>query len=212
MIRNMHTNPAAAYGPLKLREILHRIALPLLLFLAVLTGVLMLSWWMLLPRWTQVNIAGSVMGPREATEYLKTLEADVEAREKSRLAVVIPVRDELYAALRDVRASLPEMETLRQTITDAARRGSPEDVPNAVAVDAVAFHADNRTLTVSGAVGGVGPRSITVLAYFTDILRQLPFAESVTPPEFGRVEDEKAGFYSPFTITIALKNTSVSAE
>lgn len=202
----MYTNPLIENGPLRTREILNRIALPMLLFLTVLTAVLLISRWMLLPQWTQVSIAGKLLGPEEADAYKTMLETEVDVREASRLAIVLPIRDQDYTTLRDRRTAMPELHEIREQMVEAARRGSPEDAPDAVQINSVMFNADARTLTIGGDVGGVGPRSMTVLAYFTEVLGAIPFVETVTPPAFDRIEDPKAGFYSPFSITLTLKD------
>lgn len=208
----MHIDTATPDMPHKLQDILGRIALPLLMFLAVLTGILLLSYWLLLPRWTQVSVGGNLLGPDEAEAYAVELLEEVTAREHSRLLIALPLHDDTYAALRGRRAAMPDLKELREQIADAARRGSPGDTPDAVRIETVSFDAEASKLTIGGIVGGVGPRSMTVLAYFTEVVGQLPFVHEVIPPAFERREDPEIGFTSPFTLTLVLKNVSSPAQ
>jgi hypothetical protein len=176
----------------------------MLLFLLVLTGLLLLSYFLLLPGWTRVQIAGTVLGPSEAVAYAEELQHDLADREAVRLNLALPMHDETYERLRGDRSALPQLRNLRDALLQAARQGSPEDAPQAVRIDAMSFDAGERLLTVEGDVSGVGPRSMTVLAYFTDRLGELPFASQVVPPAFERREDDGV-VHSPFVIDIVLK-------
>lgn len=193
------------HTPTKLssHEILGRMAMPLLLFLSILTALLALSWLLLLPRWTKIPVGGDLLSPSEADAYVHTLESELALEEASRLNHVIPAEDPVYAALAEERRNLPGLLELRDEVLQAARRSSP-DAPDAIAIDRFALDGAAGRVTIAGEVGGVGPRSITILAHFVDVLQELSFVQEVIPPSFTRVDDPKTGPFSPFEITLVL--------
>ncbi len=60
-------------------------------------------------------------------------------------------------------------------------------------------------LKITGDVRNVGPRSMTVLAQFTEELRSQPFTSEIRHPSFSRVQDKDGNFSSPFNIQIILE-------
>lgn len=187
-----------------LGDILHRVALPFFLFAFVLMSLLFLSWALLLPKFTHVDIGGSVRSLNEMRVLRADLLSQIEGMEEDRAAFLSPVTDATYLSLMEEKEGSPGLLILFRDIERLAQSAVPE-VDNAVVIQHFAYSANDDSLVLSGRVQNVGPRSMTVLAQFVEEAGKLPGVASVNAPRFERKEDEMIGFYSPFAITIILK-------
>jgi hypothetical protein len=170
----------------------------LLLFSGVLLGLLLLSLFLVLPRYTTLQLGGAVLSASTVPEYARRLEAEIEAEEAKRDALTLPLRDPLYVALRErsTTLSLADLEHLLDAMLAASSYG------DAVHIDALVVEGDKAEM--AGDVHGVGPRSLTVLAQFVDDLASQSFVGSLTPPSFVREDDPMVGIRSPFVIRMTL--------
>ena len=189
--------------PLSPGEILRRTAVPFLLFAIVLTALLVLSWLLLLPALTQVEMGGRERSVAELRSYRSDLRASILELEGRRDEFVRPEGDSVYEVLRERKRTQPDIFAQK----DALQRLSVSLVPkqrDVVALEALRYDASNDSIELTGDVRNVGPRSMTILAQFTEALRRLPFIESVQTPRFVREDDPVLGPHSPFTITFFL--------
>ncbi|MDD4319216.1 MAG: hypothetical protein PHW10_02750 [Candidatus Peribacteraceae bacterium] len=190
--------PSAPPLPVLLRNI----ALSVFLFSLVLFVLLSLSYALLLPLFTRVQVGGT---PRDATgvrAYQSALAADILALERERDTSVLPLLDPAHETLKGSRRSLPSFEELREDIRRLAAALVPE--PDAIHIEALRLRVADRVLEIEGDVRNVGPRSMTVLARFTDELARLPGIASVDSPVFERREDPGTGMHSPFLLIVRL--------
>ncbi len=189
-----HTSPA---------EILRRIAMPFLLFAAVLAVLLMLSWSMLVPRLARVDVGGRTLTAEEIRAYRVDLAAQIVAGEGQRRDLVLSVQDPAYIALKQSRRSaLPVTQLLAELETQAA---AGADQPDAVHLSFLRYDILSGSGSLRGDVRFVGSRSMTVLASFVDVLGRLPVLASVTPPPFIREDDPVTGAHSPFALSFTVK-------
>lgn len=190
--------------PVTAERLLQRIAQPFFLFSIALTALLGVSHSVLLPHLTSVEAGGQERSPAELRAYVANLESEITAAERNRNALILPMQSSPFRAFIDTKHETPSLLALTDAVREIARTAAP-DAPGAIRVDRIRYSTDDRMLILSGDVRDVGPRSMTVLAQFTEELRTLPFAEDVRPPRFARLEDPTIGFHSPFTIAIALQ-------
>lgn len=182
-------------------RILERIALPLLLFTAVLFILLFVSWFGILPRFTRFAVADVTLSPTQMAAYVAQEKATLATLEQKRNRLVLPSSDLSYDTLRLEKRSTTDALTVRTRLLDAASHII--DAPTAVAIDHLSIDTDTNTVSFSGDVRGVGPRSMTVLATFVDTLEALPFVSDLTRPSFTRIDDAM-GIHSPFTMSFTL--------
>lgn len=167
----------------------------LLLFSVVLLGLLTLCWALVLPRYTSLELDGSMLPAAQVPVYAYELESKIELAEAARDALTLPPRDETYIALRDrVRAhvSLADIEA------DIASMLSKTDYGQFVVITAMRMTGGK--VELEGDVRHAGPRSMTLLATFVDELAAQPFVTELVPPAFTREDDPKIGPHSPFVI------------
>ncbi len=200
MSENASLSPAPRPSPC---EILWRISAPLCLFCAVLAGLLTLSWTLLLPRYTQIEVGGVLREAREIRQYRDSLTAQVTAREEERKQAVLAVNDPRFEALKKNRRSQVPLDTLRRLLTEHAKSVTGKD--NAILWTAFTYEPKKNALVIQGDVRNSGTASMTVLAEFAQSLKTLPFVSATTTPAFTREEDPAIGFHSPFTITLTIK-------
>jgi hypothetical protein len=79
------------------------------------------------------------------------------------------------------------------------------DQPDAISIDSFEYDGEKKSIRLSGVVGNVGPRSMTVLATFVDSLIDMSIVDTLDRPLFTRSEDPHRGFISPFTLTFFVK-------
>lgn len=193
-----------AFGA-SLRASVERVSQPLLWFAGALCILLGFSWLFLLPEVTSVEVSGQRQSSRELVALHAGLQAQLAQVELRRDELLLPVTDPLFLGLRAMKLRAPSLVDLRSMIVQRAKEdGGPDGT---IALEEIQMDASADTLTVAGDVRGVGPRSMTVLAQFVENLRHLPFVSSLTPPVFVRMEDEKIGQHSPFTMTITLSSS-----
>lgn len=183
------------------REIFRRVLLQLLLFALVLTTLLLLSWFLLIPGFGRIEIGGTVRGIAELTEHRNHLTADIAALRERRDATLLPLRDSSYGRLVHVKASSPHFLTLHGQIQEVAGRLVPEE-PAVVSIDVMRFHASTLTFEIAGRIERVGPRSMTVLAQFIEELRAIPGVNALQGARFTREQDASGEFFSPFQLSL----------
>ena len=186
-----------------LRAILERSMGPLLLFLAVLCGLLLLSWMLLLPRFTQLEVEGKKMGAGELHRYRQELQATLSTLEQHRTVLALPVQDPDFLRLMQQKQAHLTAQDVRSRLHLAAARVS--DVPDAILLSRFSFDVASGAVEVEGDVRNVGPRSMTVLAAFIDQVEQMPEVSELTRPAFQRSDDGDGGFHSPFHFVFFVK-------
>ena len=187
--------------PLTPRLIAERLAVPFLLFSAVLVSLLTLSWLLVLPYLTQVEIGQSVHSSTELSAYYSKVQADLMQAESEREASMVPLHQTPYRTLVDSVHSEPLVSDLLDIISQEAAQLVPgrSDI---VQVASFSYERENRSLVLTGDVRGIGPRSMTVLARFIDGLDRHTRLSVVDRPQLRRADDPHIGFHSPFEITL----------
>ncbi|MDO8648483.1 MAG: hypothetical protein Q7R81_01745 [Candidatus Peregrinibacteria bacterium] len=183
--------------------VLRRIAFSFLLFAAVLAALLALSFYLLLPLFTTVEIAGEERGIAELKAYRSSLQSRITKAEEQRTQLVLPIHDEGYAALKRERRTRYPLLTLRSELLQEASKVVAQN--DAVHVSTITYAPAEGSVALTGDVRFVGPRSMTVLAQFVEALNRMPMVASVREPKFTREEDPPLGFHSPFTLTFTLQ-------
>lgn len=182
-------------------------AVPLLLFLSVFFGLLLLSYALLLPRFTSFHTPdGTALSPREMAEYQKTLAANLSAAEDERIRLVMPVQDSGYDALKQKKTTgvfLAELPAELRAIT--ARIGEQQD---AFFIESLTLNATTGNVMLKGDIRNVGPRSMTVLASFIEELEKMPGLTNFERPPFARTQDADGKFHSAFDLTFTLASAS----
>lgn len=188
-------------APQTLSAIFGRVADPLLLFSGSLCALLLLSWILVLPRFTSVERPdGTAMTPRAVVAYTKKLTAELVAAEAERTTLVRAVNDEGYRVLVDGRASTLSPTDIEQHLRQAAARLGEREA--GIIFTRISIHGSR--VTVEGDVRGVGARSMTVLAAFIDSVDDLPFITDFERPAFTRETLPDGSMHSPFTLTFDL--------
>jgi len=183
--------------------ILWRIGLPFSIFSAVLALILTVSWVFLLPRYTRIEIGGTLRNAAQIRAYRAELTSQIATKEEERRQLVLAVHDPQYDALKEHRRDRISLDELRTQLTDqAVKITGKEDV---VLWHSFAYDPEMKTLRIRGEIRNVDTRTMTVLAEFAQSLTSLPAVASATTPTFAREEDSKIGFHSPFDITLTLK-------
>ncbi len=181
-----------------------RIATTLALFTGVLLVGLLVSRLFIIPLFTHVELAGSTYDVSSLRNYYNELSQEVAKKEAERNSLIFPVQMEEYVALRDAKHDQLNFSELRSAVENAAQQFESEGKA-AVAFSSWKYDADANSLIVGGMVRNVGSRSMTVLAQFAEALQELPFASSVSQPQYTRLDDSRFGPYSPFNFEITLQ-------
>lgn len=182
--------------------ILWRFAWPFFLFSAVLAILLTISWTVLLPRYTRVEVGGAARSERDIVGYKQQLTAQIASQEEERREMVLSIDDPHYEALKEKRRQYRGLDSFRTELTALAKTITGKDD----VIHWKAFDEDSAgTLNVRGDIRNVGTRSMTVLAEFASKLSELPFVTSHTTPAFAREESPGIGPHSPFEITLTLR-------
>ncbi len=187
-----------------LPDILERIAVPFALFSIVLLSLLLLSWYLLLPGFTTVDIAGSVRSIADVPLYEQQLMQDIAETQEARDMLVMPLKGSLYENLKEEKRSRALVMRLRSDILHVAISLVPSH-PDGVHIQTISFHPSKESVEITGDVRNVGPSSMTVLAQFVDALGHVPSVQNVRASKFVREENAQLGFYSPFTIQLLLE-------
>ncbi len=180
--------------------ILHSVSIPLFIFAAVLTALLLLSITLFLPLFTQVKVAGVERDARSLLTYKAQLAAQVATLELERDTSVLPLNDPAYDALKAERRTPSSFIAMREEVIHSAKSLSPVD--DAIHLNAITL--EQGTLVLEGDVRNVGPRSLTLLSEFTEGCKNFSFTASVTPPLYTRKDDPVVGVHSPFRIVLRL--------
>ncbi|MFH0769795.1 MAG: hypothetical protein V1926_00275 [Candidatus Peregrinibacteria bacterium] len=185
------------------KSLLQVIAVPMFLFGCTLALFLLLSLWLLLPRFTSVQADGRQLSQSELATFVHDLQAKITAAETKRDALVTPGREGVHAAL--VRRKTGTVTALRaRAEIEAVAARMVLQTPDAVHLSSLHFFPLTRCVELAGSVHSVGPRSMTVLAQFVETLRSLPWVSSVTLPRFAREEDPEHGTFSPFVFQLTV--------
>lgn len=188
-----------------LGTVVRRMAVPFFLFAVVLCSLLGLSWLLLLPELTSVEVGGSVRSMQELTMYVSSLQDDIQTLEKKRSAFLLPVHHDLYERIKIVKKKRDRFEDLRRELHRTIRELVPQN-PQSIYLSDIYYNAADHTARVRGEVSSVGPRSMTVLARFIEAVEQISFVIDVESSRFVRLEDAQGEFYTPFTLHILLDN------
>jgi|CXWL01.1.fsa_nt_gi hypothetical protein len=190
-------------GEIQFPKILERIALPLLLFTAVLFTLLFISWFNILPRFTHFQISDVILSPVEMSAYAKQMKAQLSDLEETRDHLVLPVIDPAYDELKKQKRAQKRLLEIRAQLLDVAVR--VPDAKDAVKISRISFDAVQGVVAFSGDVSNVGPRSMTVLAQFVEEIEKLSIVDRLERPSFTRVQDDGDSFHSPFFMTFTLR-------
>ncbi len=193
--------PAPEEGSLK--RMLGQIAVPLLLFAVSLSFLLLLSQFLLIGRLAKVEVAGGSKSVEEMQMLRSSLTASIVSAEEKRGNLLFPERDATYASIVKLQEKDRGMERLHVQILEQATGLSSS--PDAIHLDEITFSPDLQKVLLKGDVRFVGPRSMTLLAQFTDALRRLPSVTALEGEEFTRLDDPKTGFHSPFSLTLTIQ-------
>lgn len=185
-------------------HIFHRMSLPVLLFCAVLAMALSISRMAILPALTAVEVGGVVRDAAGLQAHAHELETKLIVLQENRDTEILPMDGTPYRALVDAKIGNPSVGELLEAFRAVAKTIVP-DMPEAVMISGAAYDMDSSTLTLKGDVRRVGPGSMTVLAAFTENLREDPRVTSLVAPAFSRLEDPKIGPHSPFSIVLTLR-------
>lgn len=178
-------------------QILRGMAVPFFIFSLVLLVLLSLSFTLVLPLFTRVDVGGSQRTAGELRTYVGQLSASVLRVERERDQSILPVAFVAYEDLKADRLAHPSFAGLRVELLRTASALVPEK--DAIHVEAVSYDDAARVLSVVGDVRGVGPRSMTVLAEYVDAIAKISGVE-VSQPAYQRVDDPEIGMHSPFTL------------
>ncbi len=186
-----------------LMPILERAALPLLLFCGALFVLLFISWFGILPRFTQFAVADALLSPTEMATYVSTLRATVQTQEQKRNRLVLPINDSFYDVLKLQKRSVINTYDLRARLIEAS--AGIADAADAVFIEHIALNTETHTATITGDVHHVGPRSMTVLASYVERLKSLSFVEHLEAPSYTRVQNTDGTVHSPFSLSLTLR-------
>ena len=199
--------PTAMTGKLNLptpvsvgpREVLKRVLFPFALFSVVLLSLLVLSWYLLLPRFTRVALHGVPQDPSHLQTYVEGVQAETKKMEDKRLALILPLDHSSFGDLVQEKMSQPSLLAFYEQLKNVATTFLPEQ-SQAVFVQSISY--ENDVVQLKGDVRNVGLQSMAVVAQFVEAVRAMPGVKRVDFPSFTRERDENIGFHSPFVIRI----------
>ena len=194
-------------GPNSVATVLRSWSGSFLLFACLLALFLILSWTLLLPRLTGVTVQGMVLTAASGERVVQRVADEVRNLEGKRHAFILPARDAAYRAGREEGGAAPSFIDIRSAITFAIAQ-APEG--HAISITSLTYDVRTRTAHVIGVVSDVGPKSISVLASFIDVLTTLENVESVSPSAFQRVDDPRRGIISPFDIQVTFRPSAAA--
>ncbi len=177
--------------------------LPIFVFAVVLVSLLSLSLAIVLPVLAQVEVNGQSHDLQSLRLTRDRMAAELLRREREREQGVLSVTDPTYDALKEFRGDLPSFAALREQLRRLTESLVPEE--DAIVMQEYLLEPGEKTLTITGDVRNVGPRSMTVLAQFAEELGRLPSVSAVKPPLYRRVEEADGSMHSPFTIVLTLQ-------
>lgn len=199
----MHTETLIHTARPGLSTILWRISWPFFLFSFLFASLMAVSWTFLLPRYTQIDVGGTLRNAAQVKAYRLDLAAQITQKEEQRRQLVLAVHNPQYESLKEHRRERVPLDELRKALKEHGTTiTGKEDV---VHWGAFTYDPEAKTLRVRGEIRNSGTRSMTVLAQFSQSFTTLPFVAGATTPAFTREEDPKTGFRSPFDITLTLR-------
>lgn len=175
------------------------------MFGGILACTLLLSYLFLLPELTEVEVAGSVRNLQDLQAYEADLTEKIHTIQSKRDQLVLPVQDQSYHDLIAQKLASHDILEVKHALQQVAAQFTGEEDKIAVLLGAVEFDGIEGRFLISGDVRHVGPRSMTVLAQFTEKVRSLPFVKQMPLPRFTREQDPVIGMHSPFTLQITLQ-------
>jgi len=185
-------------------NIARRTAFSFFLFAMVLAALLTLSWYVLVPELTRVEVRGNVFGISELKSYKHDLESQIFALEGERSSYLLPVDDDLYERLKSLKKDRTKYQELRTAITKVVQDMFP-DRRDIIQITNFHFNGATSIAEIRGSVRNVGPRSMTVLAEFVEAIDRIPMIISIESSRYVRQENEDGTFYSPFTIHLKIR-------
>jgi hypothetical protein len=177
--------------------IARRIAMPLLIFAAVLTALLTLSWYLVLPRYTAFAVDGKMIAASALPDYEREVQDDIARSAARREELALPTQDATYLAAVTDRADDASLRAERDFLDATIAK---IDAMETVEVTALRVRADG-AVQASGDVHGAGLGSMTLLARFVDAVAADDGVTDLQPPAFTREQDPERGPHSPFTFT-----------
>lgn len=199
-MKNTHTKQSQSF-----EDIARRTAFSFFLFSLVLAGLLTVSWYVLVPELTHVEVNGSVRGLQELKSYKAGLEAQITRMEDERGTFLLPVDNDVYVRLKSMKESRLQFQRFRSELSYIMKNIVP-DQKNVVKLESFVFDAENGTAEIRGEVRNVGPRSMTVLAQFVEQLQSLPMVADIDTSRYTRQESADNGFFSPFVLRLTMNN------
>lgn len=185
-------------------DIARRTALSFFLFATVLTVLLSLSWYLLVPELTRVEVGGSVRGMQELKEYKMNLDAQISTLKQQRSTFLRPVEHDIYQQVKLLQQERLGYQKLRRSINSAISELVPGK-KNIVSISGFYYDGSQKQAELRGRVHNVGPRSMTVLAQFVEGLDRIPEIITIDASKYTREETADHEFYSPFTIRLRLQ-------
>jgi hypothetical protein len=185
-------------------DIARRTAFSFFLFSAVLAALLTLSWFLLVPELTRIEIGGTVRGLQELQTYKEDIEGQIVTLEGERGSFLLPVDHDLYERLKDLKDDRLKFQELRREI----RKVIFDLVPgrtDVVSLSGFYFDATTNTGELHGQIANVGSRSMTVLAQFAEEIDRIPMVIHIETSRYTRQEGANGEFYSPFTLRITVR-------
>ena len=183
--------------------IARRTAFSFFLFSLMLVLLLTLSWYLLVPELTRVEVGGSVRGITELKDYKTDLEAQISSLEHRRRFFLSQVDHDLYDRLKRLKRDRLKYQTLRKEVNDIIAHLVPDN-SRAVSLSGFYYDAHRSLAELRGQIGNVGPRSMTVLAQFVEKLHTIPTVIDIDASRYTRLQNDDGAFYSPFTIRLTL--------
>jgi hypothetical protein len=195
----MHQTDSQTAAPFS-RRFFTQLGFGLFWFTAVLTGSLLLSWVLLLPRFTRFTIGEQTLSPRAMADRERALHAQLLNMEQKRSVLVLPFRDALLTHIKQTKHALPSVRDIRQSLhRTIALHGTPAPVKlETIIVDIAQRHVEVRGMVTAGS------SSLTVLAAFLDDLEALPFVHDLQRPALIRQDDPTHGIIAPFLLSFTL--------
>ena len=185
----------------KTAKVVRRVVVSFFLFTTVFTGILLISELFVLPRLTRVEIDGTERSVSDVKELHTKLSASLIELEEERNKYVLPLQNELWNIMKSIKYDQSGFVIQKERVERAADDFVMER-KKVVFIDSLHFDAETNVLNVRGDVRNVGPRSMTILAQFTESVRALPFVSSVQNPNYSREYSEEKGTHSPFVLRI----------
>lgn len=181
------------------QDLLRRALFSFALFSTVLFLLLLLSWYLLLPAFTRIELHGVPQDPSRLQTYVQEVKAETRKMEERRTALLLPMDDSPYGALVQEKMSQQSVPSFFEQLKNVARTFLPEQ-PQAILLQSVSLEGGIMELT--GDARNVGLQSMAVLAQFVEAVRAIPGVKRVDFPSFTRERDADIGFHSPFVIRI----------